>query len=132
MSDDARAAARVVVEGWDAVPLDRHAGVRRALRGVLADAPQSGQAESLGETGLVYVSRRALDEFRRARPDLGDEQARRALTLLAADARRVGTSDAGELERWRARRARRWDITLHVGRSGPLAVVAAIGAVRYA
>lgn len=122
-------AIRVLTDGWGAVPLDRHEQIAHGLREALAGAP--GVRRTLAETGLVYVSLRALEDMREQYPEMGEEEARRLLTGVAAGAKRVDDTGDG-VERWRSRRAGGLDVTLQVARDGELAVVTSIGQVRQA
>jgi len=79
-------------------------------------------ASRLSETGAVFVTARAAEEYARA-VGLRAEEARRELTERLLDARRGGHAETGA-EVWRARsRATQLDITAHVARAGRLAIV---------
>lgn len=77
---------------------------------------------TLGEVGQVYVTLAAAKQFAAA-AGIQLEEARRTLTELLLDARRMGESGSGA-EQWRHRsRQSGWDIGAHISREGPLAVV---------
>lgn len=79
-------------------------------------------ATYLHETGTVYVTLAAAQTFARA-AGLQMEEARRRLTELLLDARRMGETDSGA-EQWRVRsRTTGLDIGAHVAREGRLAVI---------
>ena len=78
--------------------------------------------ERLGETGCVFVSLRAAEEYARATGQRVEE-ARRELTERLLDARRTSDPATGA-EGWRYRsRETQLDIGAHVARVGRLAVV---------
>lgn len=79
----------------------------------------TGDSLRLGDSGAVFVSLTAAEEFARAE-GLQLEEARRELTELLIDAKPV----AGDETQWRARnRSSGLDITCRVARDGRLMVV---------
>lgn len=87
----------------------------------VADAPSRDDAR-LGETGQVHVTQAATDVYADYTQQ-GFEEARRELVTLLLGARRKGVTDTGA-ENWRARsRPLGVDVTAHISREGPLAVV---------
>lgn len=78
----------------------------------------------LGETGQIYVTHRAAEQYARWR-DVELEAGRQELTAYLVEAAPSDTAQTPE--RWRYRRnSTRIDITARVVRDGPLAVVVAV------
>lgn len=88
------------------------------------------QSPGLAETGQVYVTLAATDTYgewmAKAGQTMGYEEARRDLTELLLDARRV-QGDTETPERWRRRtNSSGLDLTARVVREGRLAVVVSV------
>lgn len=82
----------------------------------------------LADVGVPYVSRAALEQYReQIADDVGDEDARRGLTRLAADAHRVSTGDP---ELWRVRGPGLPDLSVRVVHDEGLAIVVSVGRLR--
>lgn len=87
---------------------------------------------TLATTGQIVVSMAAAWEYARARGLEGAEEARRELTALLVESRRTGTQPQSGAEGWRRRsRTHGVDVTAHVTRDGPLAIVVHVGVRDY-
>lgn len=86
------------------------------------------QRPTLAETGHVYVTLSAARTYGAAERIRGDEEARRELTELLLDARRVEQDERpGEPQLWRMRkRSTGLDITARIAVQGRLHVVVAV------
>ncbi len=93
-----------------------------ALAREVMDSSKRASGGRLADAGLVYVTLAAAREFGAVERIHDDEEARRELTELLADAKQSATDP----DKWRAQsRATGLDITARVRRDGKLMVVTA-------